>query len=336
MKKISLVGVALIALAMAGCKEKKTEAVVEQKPLVKVMAAVSSEVEQLVEFTGTIDPYVQNAINPSMPVRIDQIMVEVDTKVQKGQLLVKMDQTQYKNAKLQLADQEANYQRTKAVYDVNGVSQQQMESYTTSLEVAKATVSNLLENIELRSPITGIITARNYDNGDMYSGVQPILTVMQMDRLKVKINISESYFPNVKVGMPVDIKLDIYPGETFKGTVSLIYPAINAATRTFTVEVTVPNGNMKLRPGMFARVALNFGSAERVMIPDLSVQKQVGTNERFVYIVRNNTAERRVVDLGRQVGDRYEVLSGVAEGEQVAVAGMSRLMDGTEVEINNN
>lgn len=194
-------------------------------------------------------------------------------------------------------------------------------------------VANLKKNIEVRSPITGVVTARNYESGDLFSA-QPILHIMQIDPLKVIANISEQYFPNVKVGMPVELKVDIFPDQTFTGTVSLIYPALDPTTRTFKVEVKVPNARRTLRPGMYARTIFNMGQKEGVMVPDVAVQKQVGTAERFVYVIEGDSvARRRRVDVGRQVGDRVDILSGVGADEAVAVTALSKLYDGAKVEI---
>lgn len=119
----------------------------------------------------------------------------------------------------------------------------------------------------------------------------------------------------------------------FAGKVSLIYPALDASTRTFTVEVTVPNGNEKLRPGMFARSTFNMGDKEGIMVPDVAVLKQVGSSERYLYVVKDGKAERRSVKVGRQIGSDVDILSGVADGEQIAVTALSRLADGVEVEV---
>ena len=176
-------------------------------------------------------------------------------------------------------------------------------------------------------------TARNYESGDLFSA-QPILHIMQIDPLKVIANISEQYFPNVKVGMPVKLAVDIFPDEEFTGTVSLIYPALDPTTRTFKVEVKVPNAKRTLRPGMYARTTFDMGSKEGVMVPDVAVQKQVGSAERYLYvIVGDSVAERRSVKEGRQVGDRVDILSGIEAGEPVAVTALSKLFDGAKVDI---
>ena len=131
------------------------------------------------------------------------------------------------------------------------------------------------KNSVIKSPISGVVTARNFENGDLFASM-PILHIMQIDKLKVMANVSEQYFPVVKVGQKVDIAVDIFPGETFEGKVSRINPALNAQTRTFAVEITIPNANERLRPGMYARATFNMGTHSGVMIDDVAVQKQAG------------------------------------------------------------
>lgn len=338
MKKLAIIGLALLLGAMTGCKGKKKAEVVDPRVLVTVAPAVEAMVDQTAEFTGTIEPFQQNAITPSIPVRIDAILVEVGDRVQKGQLLVRMDPTQYRQAAVQLANLEADYQRMKAVYEAGGIPKQQLDQQATQVEVSRTQVANLKENIELRSPIAGVVTGRYYDPGDMYSstpkdGKSGVLTVMQIDKLKIQAHVSEQYFPSIKPGMPVEIRAELFPDKIFPGKVTLIYPAIDATTKTFTTEITIPNGALTLRPGMFSRVTFNLGTANRVMIPDLALQKQVGSNERFVYTVKDSIATRQTVQVGRQIGDRYELLGGVENGQEVVTSGASRLMDQSVVKV---
>jgi len=336
-KVLGSFAILLAALMVTGCNrsKKKEAAAVEEGPkavLVVTRVAEMANVEQIAEFTATIDPFQQNNIAPSVPGRIDQILVDVDAKVSKGALLAVMDRTQYAQLAAQLANLEADNARLKAVYDAGGISKSQMDQSDTQLSVQREAIRNLRENIELRSPINGVVTAKNYDAGDLYTGM-PILTVMQMNPLKVKADISEIYFPQVKVGQPVEINVDMFPDKEFAGRVSLIYPAINAQTHTFTVEITIPNNNLTLRPGMFARTTLKFGSRPGVMVEDLAVQKQFGTNEKFVYIAKEGKAERRTVTIGRLIGSQINILSGVQSGEEVITTGFSKLSDGTEITV---
>lgn len=335
MKKI----VILIAAAalVAGCAGKKTAVVAEQKGvLIKTAEAEAATVQLVEQFTSEIEPYKENDITPAASgVHIDKILVEVGDPVQAGQLILTLDPTQHTQQMVQLKTVEDDYNRLLPVYEAGGISAQQIEQAKAQLDVQREVVANLQKNIEYRSPITGVVTARNAEAGDLLTG-QPILHIMQIEPLKVIANLSEQYFPFVKVGMPVDLKVEIFPEDTFEGTVSLIYPALDPATRTFKVEVKVPNKRKMLRPGMYARTTFEMGQKAGTMVPDVAIQKQVGTAERYLYVIQGDTvAERRSVELGRQVGDRIDVLRGVEPGERIAVTALSKLYDGAPVEVKN-
>ena len=259
MKKTAVILFA--AAALAGCKGKNGAGDVQQdnRVLTKTETAESATVQLTEEFTSEIEPFRENDITPAASgVHIDRILVEVGDPVHEGQLIVTLDPTQYTQQLVQLKTVEDDYNRLLPVYEAGGISAQQIQQAKAQLDVQREVVANLKKNIEVRSPITGVVTARNYESGDLFSA-QPILHIMQIDPLKVIANISEQYFPNVKVGMPVELKVDIFPDQTFTGTVSLIYPALDPTTRTFKVEVKVPNARRTLRPGMYARTIFNMG-----------------------------------------------------------------------------
>ena len=167
----------------------------------------------------------------------------------------------------------------------------------------------------------------------MYSAGKPLLTVQKIVPVKLMIHVSEGFYTQVKEGMPVKIHLDVYKDETFTGKVSLIYPTIDAATRTFPVEITLDNKDMRVRPGMFARVTIDFGTERRVVLPDLAVVKQTGSGDRYVYVYNDGKVDFVKVELGRRTDTRYEILSGVPDGARVVVAGQSRLYNGAEVTV---
>lgn len=334
MKKIMMLAAG--AVLMAGCGGGRNAVVEESDPRVLTRSAVAegTTVRLTEAFTSEIEPFRENDITPAASgVHIERILVDVGDEVRAGQLLVTLDPTQYTQQLVQLKTVEDDYRRLLPVYEAGGISAQQIEQAKAQLDVQREVVSNLKRNIEVLSPITGVVTARNYESGDLFAQ-QPILHVMQIDPLKVIVNISEQYFRNVQVGMPVRLSVEIFPEREFTGRVSLIYPALDAATRTFKVEVTVPNGDRTLRPGMYARTTFDMGSKSGVLVPDVAVQKQVGSAERYLYVIAGDSvAERRSVEVGRQVGDRVDVLRGVEAGEQVAVTALSKLFDGARVEV---
>lgn len=246
-KSIQLVAL-LLTVVMGSCTGGKDKAATEhvvEKPKVKVADVKARPVDQIQEYTATVEAEAKNNIAPSSPVRIDQIFVEVGDRVSKGQKLVQMDAANLKQTKLQLDNQEIEFNRMDELYKVGGASKSEWDASKMQLDVQRTAYKNLLENTSLVSPINGVVTARNYDNGDMYSGGNPVLVVEQITPVKLMINVSESYFTQVKKGAPVDVKLDVYGDEIFKGTINLIYPTIDAATRTFPIEIKLDNRDQR-------------------------------------------------------------------------------------------
>ncbi|MDR2690772.1 MAG: efflux RND transporter periplasmic adaptor subunit [Dysgonamonadaceae bacterium] len=315
----------------------KMETPTGEKDAVKVRTAIAAfrNVEQTASYTANVQAEVINKITPAIPGRIEKIFVEIGDRVQAGQILVQMESSNLQQQRTQLANLQRDYDRYIELQKVGGIAQQQVDQIKTQIDVLKAAIQNIEDNTQLKSPITGIITARNYDNGDVFAQL-PILTVQQLNPLKAIIYVSESYFTKVKVGMTVKINLDVYENENFTGKVSLIYPTIDAATHTFGAEVAIHNGNLKVRPGMFGRVTLNLGVKKSIVVPDAAVQKQAGANDKYVFIVKNGVARYSKVELGQRLEDNYEILSGISDGDVVVTAGQSRLIDGTPVEIINN
>lgn len=328
---------ALTACASNDTKKQETTAAegVETAVLVKSATAELQTIDLTETYTSEIKPYKENDVTPAVAgLHISKIKVDVGDHVTKGQVIVVMDQTTLKQQEINLATMQDNYDRMKPVHEAGGISDQQMIQIENQLSLQKEVVENLRKNSTILSPLTGIVTARNFESGDLFAQM-PILHIMQINKLKVMANISEQYYTKVKVGHEVSIEVDIFPGETFEGRISRINPALDAATRTFGVEITIPNAKERLRPGMFARATFSMGERESVMIPDQALQKQTGSSERFVYVLKDGVAEYRLVKDGRRVGDMIEIVEGLEAGEVVATTSFTRLMTGKKVEIKN-
>ena len=332
LKVIPLVTLAMLMSCSGEKKDTATETH-DEKVKVKIEQVSAQDVDQIADFTATVEANIKNNIAPQSPVRIEKLFAEVGDHVKEGQLLVKMDANNLKQAKVQLENQEVEFKRIDELYKVGGASKSAWDAQKTQLDISRESFKNLQENTQLLSPISGIITARNYDNGDMYSGGDPIFTVEQIRPVKLFVNVSESYFTYVKKGNEVDIKLDVYGDEVFKGKVSLVYPTIDAATRTFPVEIKIANADERVRPGMFARATMNFGTLNHVVAPDQAIVKQSGSGDRYIYVYKNGKVSYQKVELGRRMGNKYEIVSGVDNGDQVVITGQNRLTNGMEVEI---
>jgi RND family efflux transporter MFP subunit len=167
-------------------------------------------------------------------------------------------------------------------------------------------------------------------------GGLPIFVVQKINPAKIFINVSESLYSYVKKGMEVDVVVDALPAETFKGKVSRITPSIDPATRTFAVEITVANAKELLKPGMYARVTMNYGTRHSIVVPDQAVIKLLGSGDRHVYVLQEDgTVKIHVVELGVREGATYEILSGLEPGDVVITSGNTALKDGMKVEIVN-
>lgn len=326
---------AVVLLASCGNKEKEEKVEIDAAVEVKVATVAAQDVPQTEEYMATVESDVKNNIAPNAPMRIEKIYCEVGDMVRKGQALVQLDASNLRQLKLQIDNTTIEFNRIKQLYEVGGVSKSDYDAVETQLNVLNTQYNQLRQNTVLTAPISGVVTARNYDNGDMYSGAMPVLTVEQTNPVKLLCNVSEVHYKNVKKGQNVDITLDAYDGDHFEGKVTIVYPSVDAATHTFPVEVTINNASQKVRPGMFARATINFGSQNRVVIPDEALVKQIGAGDRYVYVYdeKTQTVKYTIVELGKHLTNNYEILSGVEVGQKVVTAGQARLNNGKKVKV---
>ncbi len=335
-RTIIYVAAAVMAVSCGNNNSKTAEqpqAAEVRLPNVTIMAASYKDVPQSDVYTANVEAYAKNNIAPQSPSRIQKIYVEVGDFVRAGQIVAKMDEVSLNQSKLSMANDSLEYSRIKKLYEQGGVSKSDFDAMELKYNVTRSQYQNLLENTILCSPVSGVITARNYDQGDMYGG-SPIYVVEQITPVKLYVGISEMDYTRVKKNDTVTLTADALPGKTFTGRIARIYPTIDAATHTFTAEVNVANSDRLLRPGMYARVTVNFGSNHSIVVPDDCVVKQQGSGVRSVFVLQaDNTVKEVVVTLGRHFGAEYEILSGVAEGDKVVVKGQASLKNGSKVNV---
>ncbi len=326
------IAIAATILTACGSKEEQKVETADEKPQVQVSQVHSQAVDQVSEYTATVQGYNVNNISTSTPNRIKEIRVDIGDRVTKGQPLVILDNVNIEQLKIRLDNTRRDLDRAKYLLEIGGGTQQSVDQLTTEYEASLRQYRNMVENTTLVSPITGVVTARNYDPGDM-TGSQPILTVEQLDPVKIMLGINESEYSRVSPGMPVEIRFEALPDQVYTGKISVVYPTIDPQTRSFTCQVDI-NNDGKVRPGMFSRVTLNYGQQDNVVVPDRAVVKMSGSGNKYVYVLgEDGTVSYNQVQLGQRLGDTYEVLSGVEDGDVVVINGQSRLADGVAVEV---
>ena len=335
MKSINkLMSVACASALLFSCSGKQEQAatVAEELPLVTIEKVTEEDVPQIVSYTATVEPFKTNNISASSANRIKSILVDVGSTVAAGQTVAVLDAVYIDQQEIRIANMKREYDRAVELLNIGGGTQQSVDQLKTEYDAAVRSLKNMKENVKLISPISGVVTVRNYDPGDM-TGQLPILTVEQQNPVKVMVNISEQDYTKVKKGMKVKVTLDVYGDEEFEGTVYLVHPTVDSSTRTFTVEVTLPNSNSRIRTGMFARVEFNYGTMRHVVVPDRAVVKQSGSGNKYVYVYKDGKVSYNKVQLGQRLGTRYELLSGVENNSDVVITGQTRLADGARVEI---
>ncbi len=338
-KTIKILSLALLSAGLlASCSSSSSSKATEEQSadtvrLVEVAPAEMRALNLSEEFTAQLEAKVVNNIAAQAGGRLKQLLVKVGDRVGAGQAVARMEATQAAQAQIQLADAKTNFARMDELYKVGGVSKAQWEQAKSAVDQAKLAYGNAAENTVLRSPISGFVTAKNYDNGDMTSPQLPVVVIQQIAPVKAVIGVSEQYYSFLKKGAAATLSVDALGEETFSGVVTNIFPTLDPVTHTVSTEIEVANKDLKLRPGMYARVHLDFGTKEALTVPDKAIVRQAGSGARYVYVFSGGKAVYRAVELGQQQGDLYEVVSGLNAGDQVIISAPSNLKNGLSVKL---
>jgi efflux transporter, RND family, MFP subunit len=338
-KTIKTLSLALLSAGLlASCSSSSSSKATEEQSadtvrLVEVAPAEMRALNLSEEFTAQLEAKVVNNITAQAGGRLKQLLVKVGDRVGAGQAVARMEATQAAQAQIQLADAKTNFARMDELYKVGGVSKAQWEQAKSAVDQAKLAYGNAAENTVLRSPISGFVTAKNYDNGDMTSPQLPVVVIQQIAPVKAVIGVSEQYYSYLKKGAAATLSVDALGEETFSGIVTNIFPTLDPVTHTVSTEIEVANKDLKLRPGMYARVHLDFGTKEALTVPDKAIVRQAGSGARYVYVFSGGKAVYRAVELGQQQGDLYEVVSGLNAGDQVIISAPSNLKNGLSVKL---
>ena len=338
MKKIFLYSLA--AMMLIGCN-KQTEtsaesaAAVEEEHVEQVRTTVLQprEIERIISVSTNLQGYLTQNVAPSLTGKIEHIYCEVGDRVRKGQDLVRMDQTQYKTTKISLANLEIEKNRVEQLLKSGSATQQQYDQILTQYNSSKEQLDFLQTNTYVKAPFAGVISAKTYEDGELYSG-QPILVLTQIDKLKALVAIPEMYFPKFKEGMKLTLTSEIYPDQTFPATVEVVYPTIDASSHTFQVKIVIPNQKNLLRPGMYVTTTIGLGREKAIVAPYQSVEKLVGANDRYVFINDNGRAKRVGVTLGQRFDQNIEIISPeITAGVEMVTTGQHKLVDGVKINV---
>jgi len=324
----------MAAIALMACsKQEATTEEQERVEQVRTTVLQPREIEREIAVSTNLQGYLTVNVAPSVTGKIQHIFVEVGDKVAQGQSLVTMDETQYKTTKISLANLETEKNRIAQLLKTGSATQQQYDQIETQYNSTKEQLDFLKINTYNKAPFAGVISAKNYEDGELYSG-QPIVVLTQIDKLKALVAIPESYFPKFKEGMKLTLTSEIYPDQVFPATVEVVYPTIDATSHTFQVKIVIPNQKKLLRPGMYVTTSIGLGKANVITAPYQAVEKLVGANDRYVFLNENGRAKRVSVELGQRFDQEIEIIAPeIVPGVEMVTTGQHKLVDGVKLNV---
>jgi len=328
----------------------------------KVMAQPvgTSNIAETIAVTGTFEALTSVEIIPEISGRLEQLrlpdgtLADVGVAVKAGEVIAVINHDVYSaqlaecQANLEarevaLADAEREKKRIVALYEGGSATEQNKDKAVTAAELAAASVKQAeaalatikvtLDKANIEAPIAGVVSKKYVDEGNMVGPTTPLVRIVQIKTLKVLGGVSERYLPVLIAGKtPVHIKTDAYPEDEFEGTVYRVGVAVDVVTRTGEVEIRVPNPDMKLKPGMFARMKIVARERENaVVVPNSALLRE--EDNVYVFVANGSKALRRGVRLGLSQSEYYEVLEGLSVGDMVITHGQRQLEDGQIVEV---
>lgn len=367
---IALVGILSIVIMLGACgqskKTTKTESVV--KVPIEVMDIITGSIESKIGFLGNISALQEVKVYSTVPTRIVSMKVEIGDVVKKGQVLAVVDSEKIRqaviqaeagleSAKAQYKNVDTEWKRIKRLYEGKAISKSQYDgvkaqygaarSAVKQLEAALANAKTQLRDCSITAPISGTVSSRLLEQGDLAAPSIPLFTIVKMDQVKIQIEVVENQIDLVKIGQSTHIRVEAFPDEIFEGVISKLNPTLNPLTRTIGAEVLIDNPELKLRPGMFARVEVVVERRENaLLVPKYAILENTRleylggelTNsqvivDRYVYVVRDTIALRRDITTGIIDGNYVEVLDGLSENELLVTTGQHNLLDSSIVDI---
>jgi len=314
----------------------------------------TGSIAEVLRMTGTLRASREVDMAAKIPGRVEKVFVERGASVAAGDPLVRLETAEIRLeirrskaavavAEASLADVRSDHGRMKNLAEEESISKRKWEQAALGLKLASAQLEQAqatralaeaqLANAVIRSPINGVVIARNVEPGEVVTPPmmpgQPLLTVAHTRSLKVVVSMPERRVKTVRRGQEALITLDGFPDETFLGAVSKISPVVDPQSRTFEVEMVVPNQDRRLKPGMLGRVQLVL--AKRTNALKVPLEAVTEASGPVTFVARDGSALSRAVVLGISDGVDVEILSGVELGEEVVVRGNVNLEDGDKI-----
>lgn len=291
-----------------------------------------------VSAVGTLRSENSVMLRPEITGRIAEINFDEGGKVTKGQVLVKLDDSvvraQLLQAQANLSLASSQYRRAVELSKQGFISKQARDEAASQLKVQQAAAALAqahLDKTAILAPFDGLVGLRNVSVGDYVSPGIDLVPIESIDPLKVDFRIPEQFLTDVHEGLKLGLSFDALPGQTREGVVGAISPLVDVGGRSILLRANVPNTDATLRPGMFARVRLQFAEDSTLVVPETALAPS--GEEQYVFRIVQDRAERVAVVVGQRRAGQVEIVKGLQDGDQVIVAGIQKVRDGAAVTV---
>jgi membrane fusion protein, multidrug efflux system len=334
---------------------------------VETVSVGRKTVTKEIQYTGDVKAEQEVKVFSKIPDRILSFEKDEGDNVNKGEIIARIEATKIEqtviqakaavvSAKAQLVNFESELQRAHRLINENAMSQQQFDGIKTQYEATQALVEQAvaahvqagsqLSDANVTAPISGVIGNRYYEQGDMASGPFPLVTIVQMNKVKVEVNAPEQDFGQLNVGQLANLRVLSYPDEKFMGKIKKISPVLDPITRMGKIEILVDNKDKRLKPGMFAEVQICVNTMENVLtvpkhaiIENTELQRVNGMDEAIVnshvFVEDNGIAYLRDLNISYTNGVVAVVSTGIEEGENLIIVGQQSVKDSSKVKVLN-
>ena len=322
---------------------KKTETKNTQKklPLIKYYETVGEPFSEKYKVVGIVKPFASAKLSSEEGGLITSLTKDKGDRVSRGETVVRLkkdvDAAVYQQAMAQYNLAKDNYDRAERLYNENVVTERDYMNTKLSLEIAEKSLDLYKVRLSkgyISSPISGVVDAKMMNKGEMTSPGSPILSIVDVSRVKISVGIPERYLATVKKGNTVGIQFDVFPEEEFTGVISYISPTINPTNRTFEIEIVLVNKDGRLKPEMSASVTVTKETLDNAIVLDQDLIVD-NVDEQYVFVLENDIAKKKIVKLGGRNGNKVLIEEGLNPGEKLITVGFQALADGDKVQVGN-
>ena len=332
---------------------------------VELGQATRQSIEEQFTVVGNLIGDATVSVAPRAAGRLQEISVRLGDRVRLGQRIAKLEDYELleqvkqaeaaqevsvatirqREAELKVAD--ANAQRSRNLFERQLLPKQTLDDTESRFDAAQAQVDLAraqsqqskarleelritLANTVITSPLNGVVAKRAVDPGAFVSQNVPVVDVVDIGRVRLVANVVEKDLKSLHSGNPTQVEVDAYPGERFTGRIARVSPVLDPTTRTAPIEVEIPNGDYRLKPGMYARVNISTGTKKDALVVPSNAVVDLG-GRRGVFQPQNDAAVFRVIQVGLERPDVVEVVGGLTENDTVITTGASALRDGDRI-----